>query len=64
MESKIVERTITKFQLNLRSDVRAKLETYVAQESERIYPGSLTMTDVINAAISEYIDRREGREAA
>lgn len=64
MEPRIVDRPITKFQLNLPSEVRAQLEEYVAGENARVYPAKLTMTDVINAAIVEYVERRTGQEAA
>lgn len=63
MEPKTIDRVVTKFQLNLPSEVRARLEEYVALETSRIYPGKVTMTDVINAAIMEYIERRS-REVA
>lgn len=62
MEPKAIDRTITRFQLNLPADVRARLEAYVAQETTRIYPGKLTMTDVVIAAIVEYINRRTAPE--
>lgn len=58
MEPKIIDRAVTKFQLNLPSEVRAQLEEYVAAENTRVYPAKLTMTDVINAAIVEYVERR------
>ena len=64
MEPKAVGRTITKFQLNLPSDVRARLEEYVASATARFYPAKLTMTDVVNAAIVEYLDQRQAEERA
>lgn len=64
MEPKVIDRAVTKFQLNLPSEVRAQLEEYVATENERVYPAKLTMTDVINAAVVEYIDRRTSDKRA
>jgi hypothetical protein len=55
MESKIVDRPVIRFQLNMPSEVRAQLEAYVGATNERSYPAKLTMSDVVIAATLAYL---------
>jgi predicted GIY-YIG superfamily endonuclease len=40
-------------------DLRAQLDTYVTRANALFYPMKLTMTDVMLAALGEYLDRHE-----
>lgn len=55
MDSSVVDREVIRFQLNMPSEVRAQLESYVKAMNERSYPAKLTMSDVVIAATLEYL---------
>jgi predicted transcriptional regulator len=63
MESSGVDRPITKFQLSLSLELRERLDRYVERARVRLYPAKLTKTDIINAALLDYLDREEANEA-
>lgn len=64
MVSNVADRAVVKFQLNMPSEVRAQLDEYVKEMNATQFPAKLTMTDVINAAVAEYIRTRRQTEAA
>jgi hypothetical protein len=64
MESSEVDRPVTRFQLNLPAELRERLESYVTRANALFYPMKLTMTDVVLAALGEYLDRHESDVSA
>jgi hypothetical protein len=64
MESSDVGRSVTRFQLLMPDELRERLESYVTRANALFYPLKLTMTDVVLAALGEYLDRHESDVSA
>ena len=54
----------TPFPLKLTNEERADLESFVADRNAELEVGRVTMSDVVRAAIREYIERRTQAEVA
>lgn len=51
-----------KYSLSLPSELRERIDRFVARENERIAPARLPINSLLVTAIAEYLDRRESRD--